>query len=392
MRIAIGYHFFAHYRAAVMESLARDPMLDVTFIGDESESGGTIAPWKRPASIRFVRARCFNLGPVMIQPGLAWHVLLHRYDHVILLGNAAWPAMWLAALFARLRGSRVHFWTHGWVKPERGLGGKVRSVFYRLAHNLLLYGHYAKCIGVQNGFNPERLHVIYNSLDTTAQQTLRDSISPGEITRTRHELFGDRASLPMLICSTRLMPVRRLDMLLDAMHQLKGRGLDLNLLLVGDGPERANLDSQAKRLGLTVHFFGACYDEPTLARLTSAADLTVAPGKVGLTAMQSLGYGTPVLTHSDFANQMPEWESIIPGKTGDLFKNEDVDDLARSIERWFRSVPDRQLVRNECFRMIDRFWNPQNQHRLILRALEGKPADDLEAALTLAHVTPKEQQ
>lgn len=381
MRIAIGYHFFAHYRAAVMEALARDPSLTVTFIGDETESGGTIAPWKRSNSIRFLRARCFDVGPLMIQPWLAWHVLIHRYDHVILLGNAAWPAMWLAAIGARLRGSRVHFWTHGWVKPESGFGGKVRSVFYRLAHNLLLYGHYAKCIGIDSGFAPERLHVIYNSLDTEAQRALRHAISPEVVVNTRRELFGDRANLPLLICSSRLMRVRRLDLLLDAMHQLKSRGLDLNLLLVGDGPEKANLSAQAERLGLNVHFFGACYDEPTLARLTMAADLTVAPGKVGLTAMQSLGYGTPVLTHSDFANQMPEWEAIIPGKTGDLFENENVEDLARVIERWFEHSPDRQQVRDECFKMIDRFWNPQNQHRLIKRALQGLPADDLEAAL-----------
>jgi glycosyltransferase involved in cell wall biosynthesis len=390
MRIAIGYHFFAHYRAAVMQLLAQDSTLDVTFIADETESGGTIAPWKRPDSVRFVRARCYSIGPILFQPRLAWHILTTRYDQVILLGNAAWPAMWLAAFAARLRGARVHFWTHGWVKPESGFGGTVRSVFYGLAHNLLLYGHYAKCIGVGHGFAAERLHVIYNSLDADAQRTLRESISNDELLAARQKLFVERANLPLLVCSTRLMRVRRLDMLLDAMDQLKSRGLDTNLLLIGDGPEKANLSEQATRLGLTVHFYGACYDEPTLARLTMAADLTVAPGKVGLTAMQSLGYGTPVLTHSDFANQMPEWEAIIPGKTGDLFINENVDDLARVIERWFANAPDRQQVRDACFEMIGRFWNPQNQHRLIKRALEGLPADDLETALPNWNATMKE--
>ncbi len=384
MRLAIGYHFFAHYRAAVMESLARDPSLSVTFLGDETESGGTIEPWHRSANVRFVRARCFNLGPIMFQPRLAWHLLFNRYDHVILLGNAAWPAMWLGAMAARLRGARVHFWSHGWVKPESGFGGKVRNVFYRLADDLLLYGHYAKCIGYGNGFAAERLHVIYNSLDADAQRVIRQQVVPDELQALRTKLFADRADRPLLICSSRLMNVRRLDMLLDAMHTLRGRGLELNLLLVGDGPERANLQKQASDLNLAVHFYGACYDEPTLARLTMASDLTVAPGKVGLTAMQSLGYGTPVLTHSDFANQMPEWEAIIPGKTGDLFINGDVNDLGKTIERWFTSAPDRERVRAECFKMIDRFWNAENQHRLIRRALDGLPANDLEAALPSA--------
>lgn len=384
MRVAIGYHFIAHYRAAVMESLMRDPALEVTFIADETEPGKTIQPWRRPDTARFLQSRCYQVGPLMLQPWLPWHLLVHRYDHVILLANAAWPTMWLAALTARARGARVHFWTHGWVKPESGIAARIRNIFYRLGHTLLLYGHYAKCIGVANGFTPERLHVIYNSLDAEAQQRLRSSVGPDELLELKRKLFPGRETLPLLICSSRLMKVRRLDMLLEAMHALRTRGLDLNLLLVGDGPEREPLSNQASALGLAVHFFGACYDEPMLGRLTMMSDLTVAPGKVGLTAMQSLGYGTPVLTHGDFADQMPEWEAIIPGKTGDLFANGDVVDLARAIERWFSSSPDREQVRAACYRMIDRFWNPANQHRLIKRALSGHPADDLDAALPLS--------
>ena len=381
MRIAIAYHFFAHYRAAVMESLARDCALDVTFIADETEAGGTIAPWIRSDGVQFMRSRCFHLGPLMVQPWLPFHLLIRRYDHVILLGNAAWPTTWLAAIIASLRGAKVHFWTHGWVRPETGFIASFRSAFYRLADNLLLYGHYAKCLGVSHGFRPERLHVIYNSLDAAAQRRFGNAVVPADLQAIRQTLFGDRNTLPLLMCSTRITRLRRLDLLLDAMHQLKDEGFDLNLLLVGDGPEKPALEVQVKRLGLAVHFYGACYDEPTLARLTMSADLTVAPGKIGLTAMQSLGYGTPVLTHGDFANQMPEWEAIIPGKTGDLFKNEDVADLAATIRRWFEASPDRQTVRDECFSMIDRFWNPENQHRLILRALRGLPADDLETAM-----------
>ena len=42
----------------------------------------------------------------------------------------------------------------------------------------------------------------------------------------------------------------------------------------------------------------------------------VSPGNVGLTAIHSLSYGTPVLTHNNFNNQMPEVESIQPGFNG----------------------------------------------------------------------------
>ena len=41
------------------------------------------------------------------------------------------------------------------------------------------------------------------------------------------------------------------------------------------------------------------------------SDLTVSPGNIGLTAIHSLSYGTPVCSHSNFNNQMPESEAII---------------------------------------------------------------------------------
>jgi hypothetical protein len=57
------------------------------------------------------------------------------------------------------------FWTHGWTRPDRGLKRVFRGTFYRLAHSLLLYGHYARDIGLREGISPARLRVIYNSLD-----------------------------------------------------------------------------------------------------------------------------------------------------------------------------------------------------------------------------------
>jgi glycosyltransferase involved in cell wall biosynthesis len=133
----------------------------------------------------------------------------------------------------------------------------------------------------------------------------------------------------------------------------------------------------AKELGVRVAFYGACYDEGVLARLIMAACATVSPGKVGLTAMQSLAYGTPVITHGQWDAQGPEWEAVIPGKTGDLFKYGSSDDLARILRRWTQTVRASQDVREACIRLIERFYNPVFQRRAIDRAVAGLAADDL---------------
>ncbi|TMQ73353.1 MAG: glycosyltransferase family 4 protein [Candidatus Eisenbacteria bacterium] len=240
----------------------------------------------------------------------------------------------------------------------------------------MFYGHMAKTIAIREGIDAARIHVIYNSLDYGAQKREREKVTPGDLVMIRRELFGDTEK-PVAICTTRLTQARRLDLLIEALALLRGRGREVNLLLVGDGPERANLQAQAAALGLSVHFYGACYDEAKLARLVMASNVTVAPGRVGLTAMTSLGYGCPVITHSNPDEQMPEWEAIIPGKTGSLFTLNDVQDLARAVEEWTETPWPKEHVSADCYGEIEKFWNAPFQRVVIERAIDGKPADDL---------------
>lgn len=58
----------------------------------------------------------------------------------------------------------------------------------------------------------------------------------------------------------------------------------------------------------------------TNAEFIYNADLCVSPGNVGLTAMHSLVFGCPVITHNCFEWQMPEFEAIQPGITGDFLR------------------------------------------------------------------------
>lgn len=117
-------------------------------------------------------------------------------------------------------------------------------------------------------------------------------------------------------------------------------------------------------------FYGACFDEKTNAELIYNADLCVAPGNIGLTAMHVLMFGCPAISHNNFKRQMPEFESIIPGQTGDFFEYDNVDDLARSISRWFALKSGcREEVRKTCYKEIDDYWNPHYQLNLIKKCL-----------------------
>ncbi len=377
-RVAVVYHFFPHYRAAVNEQLLHCSRHDYLLVGDPQTLDPTIKAWEITDPSRFVIARCWQpYPPLMIQHGLVRLALRRDLDTIIYHGNAYWPSTWVSAAIARLTGKRVLYWTQGWVCPDQGAKRWLRRTFYKLAHGLLLYGHVAKMIGIAEGFPPESLHVIYNSLDYQRQKESRAGVTRQRIDQVRRRLFGHASDRPVVICTSRLAHVRRLDLLLEAMAILKEQGHQVNGLLVGDGPERTALEQLARHKALDVVFYGPCYDEQVLAELVMSSTVTVAPGKVGLTAMHSLAFGTPVVTHDDPDHQMPEWEAIVAGRTGGFFKRDDPHDLARAIKQWTQaSLPDDQC-RSQCFRIIDRFYNAPFQRRAIDRAVEGKPADDL---------------
>jgi glycosyltransferase involved in cell wall biosynthesis len=377
-KVAVVYHFFAHYREPVMRELLASGRYEFIAVGDrEDPMGEKVRAWGGCPEERFVYAPFRRLPyPLGLQRGLLRLAMRRDLQGIVYLGNVFWPCTWMSAVIARATGKRVLFWTHGWTHRDRGLIRLLRRTFYRLGHGLLLYGHRAKMIGMDEGFAPERLHVIYNSLDYERQKEVRAAVTPEDVQRRREKLFPG-SQRPMVICTTRLTPVRQLDQLLEAMGLLKKEGHEVDLLLVGDGAEKANLQRQAAELDLSVHFFGACYDERIIGELVMSANVAVSPGKVGLTAMHSMVFGTPVITHNDDNDQAPEWEAIIPGRTGDLFQRDNVADLARVIKRWTgQRFPD-ESHRAACYAVIDRFYNPSFQRLVIERSLEGRPADDL---------------
>lgn len=375
-RALVVYHYFAHYREAVLRELIERGHHRYDFAGDTVDDGKGIRLTEAIPADRFIRARCYRFGPLMFQPRVVALALSTRYDTLILLGNAFWPAMWLGAILGRVTGKRVLFWTHGWLTRERGLRGAFRDAFYRLAHALLVYGHNAKCIGIGEGFDPARIHVIYNSLDYRAQERTRGALDLGEVDRLRRTVYPDDGTARVMTI-TRLQPAKKLGMLVEAGAICAARGRPISLLFVGDGPERAGLEALARERGVRARFFGACYDEATIAALFGASDLCVIPGPAGLTVMHSLAYGAPFITNDDASTQMPEFEAVVDGVNGALFRAGDAQDLAARILECTRAPELRARGREKSIEMIERFFNPVTQGVLIDRAVSGLPADDL---------------
>ena len=277
-----------------------------------------------------------------------------------------WGFFWLASTFFKKK--RIYLWTHGWYGKETGIEAKMKLWLYHHVSGTFVYGDRAKKLLIEQGIPEEKLFTIHNSLDYDNQKSLRECMMPTDVFK-KH--FGNNN--PTIIFIGRLTKVKKLDMLIGALAKLKSKEEYYNLVFVGDGVERENLEKKTIDMQLqdNIWFYGACYDEKKNAELIYNADLCVSPGNVGLTAMHVLVFGCPVITHDCFEWQMPEFEAIHANSTGNFFKKDDVDDLVAVISRWFISKREkREEVRKMCFKEIDDFWNPYYQMNVIKKNLK----------------------
>jgi glycosyltransferase involved in cell wall biosynthesis len=110
-----------------------------------------------------------------------------------------------------------------------------------------------------------------------------------------------RSAAPEIAVVTRLVPHKRFHLLIEALPSLLRRWPDLRVIIAGDGPARAALQAEARRLGVerTVSLPGRVPDQ-VKADLLSRAWLTVAPSLAegwGLTVMEANSLGTPAVAY-----------------------------------------------------------------------------------------------
>jgi len=358
MRILNIYNNVPFYRQGIFTLMDREFDCDWIFgeaLGDikQMELSKLRGKAKVVKNVSLLGGRAYWQKGVLLQ-------VFNKYTHYIFLGEerciSTWFFLLLALFFPK---KKVFFWSHGPYGKEGQIKRMIQKVFYNLVDGTFLYGNYARDVMIKRGFDPKNLHIIHNSLNYDRQLELRNSGLQSDIYKDH---FGNDNHVLLFI--GRLTKVKQLDRIIDAMALLKEKEDKYNLVFVGDGVERDNLLKKVNDNDLknNVWFYGACYDENENAKLIYNADLCVAPGNVGLTAMHSLVFGTPVITHNNFAWQMPEFEAIVSGKTGDYFEYENNESLAKCISQWFVDENyNREANRQSCFTQIDENWTPKFQ-------------------------------
>lgn len=368
------------YRLAVFHELSKkNTACEFTCFGDTKEQGGIkIIPWRlankvSEGGINWIKtSNYFYISERLLwQTGIVNAILFSKYNYFVFEGGVYHLPTWLFAILCRLRGKRVLFWTHGFKGFDKGLKKIIRKCYFKLANALLLYGNFSRNIMIENGFKPQKLFVVYNSLDTTKQFELMNSSSNNYVDKQKSKIFHN-PDLFTVIFIGRLVKPKKIEFLLKAVKEFSKNGNPINCVIVGDGPEKNSIKDFVSFNDLEKNIFltGALYKEEEIYEYFKIADLMVSPGNVGLNCMHSLAYGVPVLTHDNFMYHGPEVEAIIPGENGLLFRHDDYGDLISKIDEWRGNQFKTSDIRGKCQEIIKTRYNPVSQAEKIIEAVE----------------------
>jgi len=168
--------------------------------------------------------------------------------------------------------------------------------------------------------------------------------SPGEV---RAEL-GIHPHAPLVVLVGRLHPQKDIGTLIDAVASLP---TGTEVVVVGDGPERARLTQRVAELGLSerVHLVGARTDA---TNYQAAADVVVMCSiweGFGLVVAEALALGRPVVATA--VGPVPSM--VIDGETGRLVPPSDPPALAAAITDLLRNPEDAQIMGRAGAKLVE---------------------------------------
>ncbi|MBI2069105.1 MAG: glycosyltransferase [Elusimicrobia bacterium] len=173
----------------------------------------------------------------------------------------------------------------------------------------------------------DKCSVIYLGIKIEDFAATPEVVSKAETIRKTH---GNK---PILLFVGRLVPYKGLKYLLEAMSMLES---EAKLLIIGEGPLRARLEQQAKKLGLNgkVSFLGALKGQ-NLVPYYHACDVFVLPSitnneAFGLVQLEAMACGKPVIN-----TNLPTGvsEASLDSQSGLTIPFIDAESLNKAIEK-----------------------------------------------------------
>jgi len=318
--------------------------------------------------MRYPETRFFFDCP--INPKIALHLLNISYD--ILHVHGVTPTISdLALILGKLKRKPVILTYHYSPVPDYGgRCGRFISAFYVKVVDRLIVKLSDRIVTATKSFavgNPnvrdaiKKLSVIPWGVRLPNSHMVSDDRKAGS---SFHVLFVGQ-----------LKKYKGIRYLLDAVKILKRKELSLNVVVVGDGPERKALEAYAKLLGVSAEFPGALTD-PLLHDYYANSDVLVLPSisgreGFGIVILEAMSYGKPVIV-----SQIPGPKEIVKdGFNGILVTPKKAYDIAKAIEMLIADPKLLKTLNTNARKTAEKYsWNKVgDEYEEVYRQVVKKP-------------------
>ncbi|MDB4652589.1 glycosyltransferase [bacterium] len=351
--VVLQYLTLIHYRESVFNRIASDPRIDFTICC------GKKSPYQKmrnfepqpPLKIKWVKNFVVNITQmhfIVWQWGAITNLVRTRPNVLILLGAdphilSSFPLFFIAKILR----VKVCWWSHATLAGQGFLGRWLRLFFYKHADGILAYDEVGRLRLEKAGVEPSTMTTIWNCLNDADYK----------LSANERQVTENDCTIRVLYIG-RLYRDKKMRLLIEAAGILKDRGVTFVVDIVGDGPELTATKEKSISLDLNdvIRFHGAKYDDE-LTRFLSKADIGVIPSWAGLSAIQYMASGIPVITEENRGiNHPPEVSAIIEDETGAFFDFESAESLANTIEATYPKV---KSLSNSCLKLVREQFTPE---------------------------------
>ncbi len=375
-RILIVASHPVQYAAPLFQRMAKHPQLDIRVAycslqgaepGMDSEFGIQVSwdiplldgyPWQslanhasQPGPGRFFGLINWELWPL---------IRTQNFDAILVLTGYAYASYWIALAAAKIQGCPLLLSTdaheiaprdqQSWKTP---LKQWLLPHIYQLADKLIVLSSGSRQFLTGLGIAEDRIQLAPEVVDNDWWIAQAKQVSRAAV----RQQWSVPEDAPVVLFCAKLQSWKRPQDLLRAFAQADVS--DAYLVLAGEGPLRAELESEAEALHLVdrVKFLGFV-NQSQLPSVYRAADLMVLPSDYepfGLVVNEAMLCKCPVVVSDQVGAR---YDLVKPGQTGFIYPCQDVAALAGILQTILPDPERLQQLGDSAFQRIQT-WSPQ---------------------------------